>query len=84
MLPEPLDLFHMSLKFAKKGFLKKLSLPSFIYLITQNKSFLNFLIINNLNVGPVRSARSVNNNPVWRNYIASWTNQRHLDSSGFR
>ena len=39
MLPEPLDLFHMSLKFPKKGFLKKLSRPSFIYLITQNKSF---------------------------------------------
>ena len=34
MLPEPLDLFHMLLKFPKKIIRKKLPLYSLIYLIT--------------------------------------------------
>ena len=45
MLPEPLDLFHMLLKFPEKILREKLPLSSFIFLITQNKSFSNFLII---------------------------------------
>ena len=45
MLPEPLDLFHMLLKFPEKILREKLPLSSFIFLITQNRSFSNFLII---------------------------------------
>ena len=45
MLPEPLDLFHMLLKFPEKILREKLPLSSFIFWITQNKSFSNFLVI---------------------------------------
>ena len=45
MLPEPLDLFHMLLKFPENILTEKLPLSSFIFWITQNKSFSNFLII---------------------------------------